>query len=65
MFLILDKEMDALLKTAYDAGVTAALYDEGYDIGAREKAIAPMIEQLKSRTVVIDVKVPAKRNKKS
>lgn len=65
MYLLLDKEMEALLKTAYDAGVTAALYEDGYDIGAREKAIAPIIEQLKSRTVVIDVKVPPKRNKKS
>ncbi|MFA7287187.1 MAG: hypothetical protein WC052_05995 [Patescibacteria group bacterium] len=65
MILLLDKEMEDYLKAAYDAGVTAGLYDDAYDIGTRDKCIMPILEQIKSKSVIIDVHVSAQHKKKS
>jgi hypothetical protein len=65
MILLLDKEMEDYLKAAYDAGVTAGLYDDAYDIGTRDKSIAPLMETIKSRSVIIDVHVSTQHKKKS
>jgi hypothetical protein len=64
MILLLDKEMEDYLKQAYDAGVTAAMYEDNYDIGARDKAITPLMKQIKSTSVVIDVHISGAQNKK-
>lgn len=64
MILLLDKEMEDYLKQAYDAGVTAAMYDDNYDIGAREQVITPIMKAIKSTSVVIDVQISGARNKK-
>jgi len=65
MILLLDKEMEDYLKKAYDAGVTAAMYEDNYDIGARDKVISPLMKAIKSTSVVIDVIVSPKHKKKS
>lgn len=65
MILLLDKEMEDYLKRAYDAGVTAAMYEDNYDIGARDSAIAPLMQEIKSTSVIIDVQVSSKYKKKS
>lgn len=65
MILLLDKEMEDYLKRAYDAGVTAGMYEDNYDIGARDKAITPLMKQIKSTSVIIDVQVSSKLQKKS
>ena len=65
MILLLDKEMEDYLKAAYDAGVTAAMYEDNYDIGARDKAITPLMKKIKSTSVIIDVVVPSTNKKKS
>lgn len=65
MILLLDKEMEDYLKRAYDAGVTAAMYEDNYNIGARDKVITPIMQEIKSTSVIIDVQVSSKYKKKS